>query len=350
MQSLTSPHRRYNPLLDEWVLCSPHRLSRPWQGQVETPPPDTRLAHDPGCYLCPGNVRANGEVNPSYESTFVFDNDFPALLPESSITATLDDALRRVQPARGTCRVVCFSPRHDLSLGGMEPAAIRHVVDAWAREVQHLEARGFAYVQVFENKGAMMGCSNPHPHGQIWATDYVPTIPARKLEAQAAYGRAHGRDLLGDYLERELADGARVVSVNDHWCVVVPFWAVWPFETMIVPRRRVAALAELHADERDALAAITKDVNVRYDGLFGTSFPYSMGWHGAPGDGRPAPHCRLHAVYHPPLLRSATVRKFLVGYELTAEPQRDVTPELAAEQLRAAAGSSPLTPRDGGAR
>ena len=203
--------------------------------------------------------------------------------------------------------------------------------------MRQLQARGFQYVQVFENKGAVMGCSNPHPHGQIWATDYVPLIPARKLSSQAAYLARHGRDLLGDYLARELADDARVVTSNDHWCALVPFWAVWPFETMLVPKRRVAALGDLHVEERDALARLMKDLNTRYDRLFATSFPYSMGWHGAPGDGEAYPHCRLHAVYLPPLLRSATVRKFLVGYEMTAEPQRDVTPELAAERLRAIA-------------
>ena len=335
MTGPTTPHRRYNPLLDEWVLCSPHRLARPWQGQVEPAARDTRPAYDPGCYLCPGNVRANGEVNPPYEGTYVFDNDFPALLPTSEVASTAGDALLTFAPARGTCRVVCFSPRHDLSLGGMTAPAIRLVIDTWAEEVRQLHARGFTYVQVFENKGAMMGCSNPHPHGQIWATDYVPTIPSRKLASQAAYLARHGRDLIGEYLERELGDGARVVTANAHWAVVVPFWAVWPFETMVAPRRRVSGLGDLHAEERDALAEIVRDLNVRYDTLFATSFPYSMGWHGAPGDGAAHDYCRLHAVYYPPLLRSATVRKFLVGYEMTAEPQRDVTPELAAERLRA---------------
>jgi UDPglucose--hexose-1-phosphate uridylyltransferase len=329
----TTPHRRYNPLLDEWVLCSPHRLARPWQGQVEAAQPDTRPAYDPGCYLCPGNTRANGEVNPPYEGTHVFDNDFPSLLPASGVAPT-SDPLRRVEPARGTCRVVCFSPRHDLSLGGMAPAAIRLVIDTWAEEVRQLHARGFTYVQVFENKGAMMGCSNPHPHGQIWATDYVPSIPSRKLAAQGAYLARHGRDLLGDYLGREMADGTRVVLRNDHWAVVVPFWAVWPFETMVVPQRRVTSLGELGSEERDALAVVMNELSVRYDRLFSTSFPYSMGWHGAPGDGAAHDACRLHAVYYPPLLRSATVRKFLVGYEMTAEPQRDLTPELAADRLR----------------
>jgi UDPglucose--hexose-1-phosphate uridylyltransferase len=304
---------------------------------VEPAVPEIRPAYDPGCYLCPGNARANGEVNPAYESTYVFDNDFPALLPDAGGTLSAGDPLLRSEPARGRCRVVCFSPRHDLTLGAMPPADIRFVIDTWAAEVHRLEADGFRYVQVFENKGAMMGCSNPHPHGQIWATDYVPTIPARKLRTQEAHLRAHGRDLLGEYIERELAEAVRVVSSNDHWCVVVPFWAVWPFETMIVPRRRVTALGQLTGEERDALAVIVKDLNVRYDGLFGASFPYSMGWHGAPGDARAHPACRLHAVYFPPLLRSATVRKFLVGYEMTAEPQRDLTPELAADRLRTSA-------------
>jgi UDPglucose--hexose-1-phosphate uridylyltransferase len=318
------------------VLCSPHRLARPWQGQVEAAQPDTRPAYDPGCYLCPGNTRANGEVNPPYEGTHVFDNDFPSLLPASGVAPT-SDPLLRVEPARGTCRVVCFSPRHDLSLGGMAPAAIRLVIDTWAEEVRQLHARGFTYVQVFENKGAMMGCSNPHPHGQVWATSYVPVGPARKLETQRAYFERHGRDLLGDYLRKELAAGERIVCRNDHWVALVPFWAVWPFEILLVPSRRVPDLPSLREAEREALADILRRVSVRYDNLFRTSFPYSMGFHGRPTDGEEHPWWRLHAVYFPPLLRSATVRKFLVGFELTAEPQRDLTAEDAAARLRAQA-------------
>lgn len=331
------PHRRYNPLLDEWVLCSPHRLTRPWQGQIDDRPRDTRPAFDPTCYLCPGNARAGGAVNPGYTGTFAFDNDFPALLQAAGASAADDDPLRRQEPASGCCRVLCFSPRHDLALGDMDQPAIRLVVDAWADEVERLQARdGIRYVQVFENKGAVMGCSNPHPHGQIWATRHVPTIPARKAATQDAYHAAHGRDLLGDYLAREIADAERVVCANDHWCVLVPFWAVWPFETMVVPREPVASLTTLSDGQRDALAATLQDLNRRYDALFDASFPYSMGWHGAPHDGQPHPGCRLHAVYFPPLLRSASIRKFLVGYEMTAEPQRDLTPESAAERLRAA--------------
>jgi len=332
---LKTPHRRYNPLLDEWVLCSPHRLQRPWQGQVEDEAGATRPGYDPSCYLCPGNLRANGERNPRYAATFAFDNDFAALLPDSSIAPVDDGSLLVAEPATGRCRVLCFSPRHDLTLAEMEASAIRPVVDAWAREVETIGADpSIRYVQVFENKGAMMGCSNPHPHGQVWATSYLPVGPARKLVTQRAYFERHGRDLVGAYLERELAARERIVCRNDHWVALVPFWAVWPFELMLVPVRRVSDLPSLTGAERDALADLLRRVGVRYDNLFRTSFPYSMGFHGRPADGEEHPWWRLHAVYFPPLLRSATVRKFLVGFELTAEPQRDLTAEDAASRLR----------------
>lgn len=333
---MRGPHRRYNPLLDEWVLCSPHRLDRPWQGQVEDVADEALPRYDPACYLCPGNVRANGARNPSYDATFAFDNDFPALLSDPQAeTPSESDPCLRAEAERGICRVICFSPRHDLTLARLDGADVRKVVDAWAAEVTELGAREFIrWVQVFENKGAMMGCSNPHPHCQVWATEAVPTIPARKLAAQEAYLVRHGRDLLGDYLERERARGERIVCANDHWTALVPFWAVWPFETMLIPSRRVTDLPSLTGDERDALADVMGRLTTRYDNLFRTSFPYSMGWHGAPTDGGAHPHCRIHATYHPPLLRSATVRKFLVGFEMTAEPQRDLTPEAAAERLR----------------
>jgi len=335
---LKTPHRRYNPLLDEWVLCSPHRLQRPWQGQVEEEAPETRPGHDPSCYLCPGNLRANGERNPRYTATFAFDNDFAALLPESPLAPVNQDGLLVAEPATGRCRVLCFSPRHDLTLAEMDAPAIRPVVDAWAREVETIGADpAIRYVQVFENKGAMMGCSNPHPHGQVWATSYVPVGPARKLETQRAYFGRHGRDLLGDYLEKEIRAGERIVCRNDQWVALVPWWAVWPFELMLVPLRRVPDLPSLAEAERDALADIVRRVGVRYDNLFRTSFPYSMGFHARPADGEEHPWWRLHAVYFPPLLRSATVRKFLVGFELTAEPQRDLTAEDAASRLRSLA-------------
>ncbi len=335
MKLFDGPHRRYNPLLDEWVVCSPHRLERPWQGQVEDPAEDARPAHDPACYLCPGNTRANGAANPQYEATYSFDNDFPALLPQGSVESRREDGLLVAEPASGVCRVLCFSPRHDLTLAEMDRHSIRSVVDAWAEQVAELGGRrDVVYVQVFENKGAMMGCSNPHPHGQIWASAHVPLIPSRKEATQRAHFARTGRDLLGDYLEQEQKDGARLVDGNDHWQALVPFWAVWPFETMLVPTRRVADLPSLGPLERDALAEILRSLTVRYDNLFRCSFPYSMGWHAEPTDGRAHPHWRLHAVFYPPLLRSALVRKFLVGYELTAEPQRDLTAEEAAARLR----------------
>ncbi len=335
MPTPVGPHRRYNPLLDEWVLCSPQRLERPWQGRVETEGSE-RPAHDPSCYLCPGNLRANGVRNPAYTSTFAFDNDFPALLAEVAPVESAGEELLRAQATRGLCRVLCFSPRHDLTLADMDAPAIRGVVDAWAEEWTRLAALDFVgHVQVFENKGALMGCSNPHPHCQIWATEHVPHLAARKLDAQRRYHAAHGRDLLGDYLDRERREEERLVCSNAHWTAVVPFWAVWPFETLVIPARRVADLPALSSAERDALAAVLLDLNRRYDGLFGTSFPYSMGWHGRPSDGADHAYARLHAFYFPPLLRSATVKKFLVGYEMSAEPQRDLTPEAAAARLRA---------------
>jgi UDPglucose--hexose-1-phosphate uridylyltransferase len=336
MSAPPGPHRRYNPLLDEWVLCSPHRLERPWQGQVESQASVERLRYDPSCYLCPGNRRANGATNPAYTSTFVFDNDFPALLPDMVGAAPpVEDDLLLARTTRGTCRVLCFSPRHDLTLADMEIPGIRAVVDAWAEESTRLGALdSVGHVQVFENKGALMGCSNPHPHCQIWATEHVPHLFARKLEAQRRYFEAKGRDLMGDYVERERREQERLVCANDHWTAVVPFWAVWPFETLVIPSRHVPDLASLAPEERDALSHLLLDLNRRYDGLFGVSFPYSMGWHGRPSDGGEHPYARLHAFYFPPLLRSATVKKFLVGYEMSAEPQRDLTPESAAARLR----------------
>ncbi|HJS59033.1 MAG TPA: UDP-glucose--hexose-1-phosphate uridylyltransferase [Vicinamibacteria bacterium] len=338
MDLVRGTHRRYNPLLQEWVLCSPERVDRPWQGQLEEPESLDRPSYDPGCYLCPGNARAGGARNPSYASTFVFDNDFPALQPAPVASSDDDRGLLLARPETGCCRVVCFSPRHDQSLGRMAVDEIRAVVDCWAEETARLAASNrVAYVQVFENKGAAMGCSNPHPHGQVWATANVPSLPARSLSSQRGYCAEHGSDLLGDYLERELREAERVVCENQHWVALVPFWAVWPFEALVLPRRRVADLPSLSSDERTALADILKRLNTRYDNLFGCPFPYSMGWRPCPTDGQEHAYCRLHALYYPPLLRSARIRKFLVGYEMIGEAQRDITPEDAAERLRRAA-------------
>lgn len=329
------PHRRYNPLLREWVLVSPHRTKRPWQGQVEAPAPEQRPAYDPQCYLCPGNTRANGEVNPDYSGTYVFTNDFAALLSDTPPGGFDRAGLLRAESERGTSRVICYSPRHDLTMAGLDQAALAALVDAWAAQYQQLGADPLiGHVQIFENRGAMMGASNPHPHGQIWATEHVPLTPAREQETQQAHFAAHGRSLLGDYLALELEEGARIVCENPHFVALVPFWAVWPFETLVLSRRHVGALPDLGAEERAGLADILKDLTTRYDRLFQVSFPYSMGFHQRPTDGQTHPEWHLHAHFYPPLLRSATVRKFMVGYELLAEPQRDITPEQAAERLR----------------
>ena len=331
------PHRRYNPLTGEWVQVSPHRTKRPWQGQVEKPPVEERPAYDPTCYLCPGNVRAGGVHNPEYSSTYVFTNDFAALLPDTPVASTTPHPLLRLEGVRGTNRVVCFSPRHDLTLPEMDVTDIRRVIDVWAQQTAEL-GQSYCWVQVFENKGAMMGASNPHPHGQIWALDALPNEPRKEDEHQRAYFEGYGRPLLLDYAQVEREQGERLVVENEHWLAVVPYWAIWPFETLLMPRRHVLRLPDLSDAERDALAGILKRLLTRYDNLFETSFPYSMGWHGAPfashTQAEVGEHWQLHAHFYPPLLRSATVRKFMVGYEMLAEAQRDLTAEQAAARLR----------------
>jgi UDPglucose--hexose-1-phosphate uridylyltransferase len=327
------PHRRFNALTGEWVFVSPHRTKRPWQGQTEPKASSNRLAHDPHCYLCPGNARAKQELNPNYDSTFVFTNDFASFLPETQGMEVGRHLLLRAHTQAGTCRVICFSPRHDLTLAQMSGKEIRLVVDVWAEQVADL-GKKWRWVQVFENKGDIMGCSNPHPHGQIWASDFIPNEPAKELVRQRAWFNERNAPLLLEYAALEIQLGERVVVQNAHWLAVVPWWAVWPFEIIILPRRHVLRLPDLTDTERDALADLLRRVLVRYDNLFETSFPYSMGWHEAPHDDGDFRGWQLHAHIYPPLLRSATVRKFMVGYELLAEAQRDITPEQAAARLR----------------
>jgi UDPglucose--hexose-1-phosphate uridylyltransferase len=333
-------HWRFNPLLQEWILVSPHRTQRPWQGQTEKVEEEHVPEYDPQCYMCPGNPRARGDSNPRYRGTFVFDNDFPALTPA---TALLDRNLEDLMVARtesGICRVVCFSPRHDLTLATMSIDAVRNVVDEWVDQCHELgESAPIGYVQVFENRGAMMGASNPHPHCQIWASASLPEIPAREQKAQREHWDRLHSCLLCSYLLLEQKQGERLVMSNSHFVALVPFWAVWPFETLVLPVRHGAALEMLREEERDGLAEILQRLVKCYDRLFGVRFPYSMGFHQKPADDQEHAEWHLHAHFFPPLLRSATVRKFMVGYEMLCMPQRDIPPEEAAERLRKAASS-----------
>jgi UDPglucose--hexose-1-phosphate uridylyltransferase len=331
------PHRRFDPLRQEWVLVSPHRHERPWQGHVDVPAAEAAPSFDPSCYLCPGNERAHGVRNPHYASTFVFDNDFAALLPaDSQMRAPDPHDLLVARPERGICRVVCFSPRHDLTLARMTTPELHAVVETWIDEYRSLAAIPWVqYALVFENRGPMMGASNPHPHGQIWATETVPNEPAREREAFAAHRSRHGSCLLCDYLELEARRQERIVCENDAFVALVPFWAVWPFETLLVSRRHVGAMHDLDDAERVALADLLRRLATRYDNLFETAFPYSMGFHQQPVR-RTEDEWHLHAHVFPPLLRSATIRKFMVGFELLGSPQRDMTPEHAAARMRQA--------------
>jgi UDPglucose--hexose-1-phosphate uridylyltransferase len=329
------PHRRLNPLTREWVLVSPHRTQRPWLGQVEKDTTETQPAYDPGCYMCPGNTRAVGIRNPEYLTTHVFDNDFPALLPDTPAGSFEQKGLLVARAEPGVCRVVCFTPRHDLTLARMSPAEIRLVVDLWTTQYQELGSRSsINYVQIFENRGAMMGASNPHPHCQIWASASIPNEPSKEQHAQLEHQTSHGSCLLCDYLAVERASRERIVFENQHFSALVPFWAVWPFEAIVLPRAHLGAMSDLNAERSDALSDVLKSVTMRYDRLFEISFPYSMGFHQRPTDGQAHPEWHLHAHFYPPLLRSATVRKFMVGYEMLGTPQRDITAESAAARLR----------------
>ncbi|MGJ8677245.1 MAG: UDP-glucose--hexose-1-phosphate uridylyltransferase [Akkermansiaceae bacterium] len=327
----SEPHRRYNQLTGEWILVSPHRASRPWQGSQEKAAPDKRVMHDEKCFLCPGNERVNGDQNPTYTGPYVFKNDFAALLKDGG-NLTIDEKLLRSEEAHGECRVICFSPRHDLSLPEMELREISQVIDLWQTQTEEL-GKKYPWVQIFENKGESMGCSNPHPHGQIWASSFLPNEATKEDTQLSKYFAENQSNLLLDYAQLELEKDERVVISNDDWLVVVPYWATWPFETLLLPRFHAARMTDLTTSQKKSLAEIMKRLLTRYDNLFETSFPYSMGWHGAPFLSENSDHWQLHAHFYPPLLRSASVKKFMVGYEMLANAQRDLTAEQASQRL-----------------
>ncbi len=329
------PHRRYNPLTNEWILVSPQRNNRPWQGQVESTQENSLPDYDKDCYLCPTNTRANGEGNPDYKDSYVFDNDFPALLQEHIEYNDANDFLFQIQPETGINRVVCFSPKHNITLAEMEVSEIEKVVEVWKSEYINLgKKENINYIQIFENKGAIMGCSNPHPHGQIWAQKSLPTQVEKTQKNLKQYFEKHKSSLLYDYLKQELEKKERIVSENNHFVVLVPFWATWPFETLVVSKRHFTNISEMEIEESLDFARIIKEITVKYDNLFNSSFPYSAGIHQAPTDNLPHPEWHFHMHFYPPLLRSATVKKFMVGYEMLGEAQRDISPEKSASVLR----------------
>ena len=329
------PHRRLNALTGEWVVVSPQRTQRPWDGQTGDAARVALPAFDPDCYLCPGNARAGGVVNPDYDATYVFENDFPALLPTVP-EHDRRDGLFQIESVGGECRVLCFSPRHDLTLAEMDVEDVERVVRLWQDQLGELQTR-YRWVQIFETRGAISGASNAHPHGQIWASSFLPTEAVKELAHQRAHLAEHGSHLLVDYAAQECEQGDRVVVADDHWVVVVPYWAYWPYETMVLPRRRIASLMELSADETRSLASVLRTMLSAFDRLFETPFPYCSGWHNAPLGAESA--WQLHAHYYPPLLRSADIAKIPASYELLANLQRDMTPELAADRLRAVCGN-----------
>ena len=327
-------HKRFNILTGEWVLVSPHRAKRPWQGQNEDVSNEKRPAHDPSCYLCAGNTRINGEENPKYEDVFVFTNDFAALQTTSPKFA-VNEGLFRAESEQGICKVICFSPDHSKSLADMAVKDIDKVVKTWQKEYTELGSNDMInYVQIFENKGSVMGCSNPHPHGQIWSQSTLPNEVDKKDQHQKAYFSKNNSSLLGDYLKQELEANERIIYQNDHFVVLTPFWAVWPFETMIVPKTQKRNITELTNEESLAFADAISKITVAYDKLFECSFPYSSGIHQSPTNGEANNHWHWHMSFYPPLLRSATVKKFMVGYEMFGSPQRDITAEQAANRLK----------------
>ena len=337
MKLTEDPHRRLNALTNEWVLVSPHRATRPWQGEVAKLKTAPEPEYDPSCYLCPGNTRVGGVRNPKYETTFVFENDFAALKPNTAFARIDIDSkgLLVAETEPGICRVICFSPRHDLTLATMTPEAIEIVVQTWMEQFRELAALdNIHHVQIFENRGAMMGASNPHPHCQIWATSSIPQEPAKELKTQRSYLKSHGSCLLCDYANLEIRQQVRVVCQNDGFVAIVPFWAIWPFELLVCSRRHVPSMNDFTAEDAHWLSDILHRVTATYDKVFDVPFPYSMGFHQCPSDGEQHPEWHFHAHFYPPLLRSATIRKFMVGFEMLGMPQRDITAEIAAERLR----------------
>lgn len=332
--SFDYPHRRYNPLTNTWVLVSAHRTKRPWLGAQEQPTILDISSYDEKCYLCPTNQRMGGDVNPDYQNVYVFPNDFMALLPDTETCQSVDDDLFTFESVKGECRVICFSPDHSKTLPLLSVSEITTIVNVWQQQSIELGAK-YKWIQIFENKGQAMGCSNPHPHGQIWASDFLPNEIAREDSSQRKYYEKHKSPMLLDYVERELAMNERVIVNTKYWVVVVPYWAVWPFETLLLPKFTAQRLTDLNTEQSEDLALAIKRLTTRYDNLFQTPFPYSMGFHFAPytDDDTTQAHWQLHAHFYPPLLRSATVKKFMVGYELLAEVQRDLTAEQAANRL-----------------
>ncbi|MCP4296167.1 MAG: UDP-glucose--hexose-1-phosphate uridylyltransferase [Proteobacteria bacterium] len=327
------PHRRFNPLSGEWLLLSPHRSSRPWEGAMETEEKESRPSYSENCYLCPGNARANQIRNHSYQGTYVFDNDFPAMMPSNDHFSENEEGLFQMETVKGTSRVICYSERHDLTLAELELEEIRQVVELWAKQSKEL-GKIYKWVQIFENKGALMGCSNHHPHGQVWASDFVPEIPATEEVQQSQYLKKHKQVLLLNYLQMEERKKERIIYQNETWVCLVPYWAIWPFETLILPKKHTLRLEDLSNVQKEGLTELMKVLLAKYDNIFSTSFPFSMGWHSAPNNQQDNEHWQLHAHYYPPLLRSVSVRKFMVGYEMLSNAQRDITPEAAAEMIR----------------
>lgn len=343
-------HRRFNPLTNSWILCSPHRSKRPWQGAREEAKKTKLPDFDEKCYLCPGNIRATGDSNPKYDSTYYFMNDYPAVkldqpeyfTEESEDKSDKKSKLMKTQGVKGKCFVICFSPNHSLSLPMMSHDSITKVVSLWQELFMDLKKDGnsgvapYKYLQIFENKGAAMGCSNPHPHGQAWCLDVIPTEVQQEINSMNAYAHENHSHLLGDYVELELKEKERLVAVNDSFIVVVPYWALWPFETLVVARDHLRSLEDFSDKHKADLAQILKTLTTKYDNLFNTFFPYSMGIHQAPFNGTEEEknNSWFHMHFYPPLLRSATVKKFCVGFEMLGEAQRDITSEQAAKRLQ----------------